>query len=86
MRHEIEVDTNMMQENRIVELGDELYEALRGCHTLEPLTDREEDITIEDAYHISQRMVGRRVELDGERIIGSGGTHGGQSDCPQGRR
>lgn len=70
MRHEIEVDTNMMQEDRIVELGDELYEALRGCHTLEPLTDREKDITIEDAYHISQRMVGRRVELDGERIVG----------------
>lgn len=51
-------------------LGDELYDALRGQHTLSPLTEREPDITIEDAYHISLRMVSRRVADDGEKIIG----------------
>jgi len=60
----------MMQQDRIQALGDELYQALRTRSTLAPLTDRESDITIEDAYHISLRMVGRRVELDGEKIVG----------------
>ncbi len=60
----------MMETQRIEELGDELYSALRERRTVAPLTDREADITIEDAYHISLRMVERRVELDGERIVG----------------
>ena len=60
----------MMEPARIEALGDELYEALRACRTLAPLTEREPQITIEDAYHISQRMVARRIELDGERIVG----------------
>ncbi|MAT91762.1 MAG: 2-oxopent-4-enoate hydratase [Halioglobus sp.] len=60
----------MMQQERIQALGDELYEALRAGRTLPPLTDRESGITIEDAYHISQRMVERRVQADGETIVG----------------
>ena len=60
----------MMDQEKVNELGDELYEALRSCRTLAPLTDRESDIEIEDAYHISQRMVSRRVQLDGETIVG----------------
>ena len=60
----------MMDEQRIHRLGDELYEALRSQSTLSPLTDREQDITIEDAYHISLRMVNQRIEKDGERIVG----------------
>lgn len=60
----------MMDQEKINALGDELYEALRGGHTVTPLTDRESDIQIEDAYHISLRMVNRRVEDDGEQIIG----------------
>ena len=59
-----------MDEQTINRLGDELYGALRQCRTLTPLTDRESDITIEDAYHISLRMVNRRVKEDGERIVG----------------
>ena len=46
-----------MDAARCHELGDELYRALRGGHTLTPLTEREPDIEIDDAYHISQRMV-----------------------------
>jgi len=60
----------MMEQDQIDKLGDELYEALRTQSTVAPLTDRVSDITIEDAYHISLRMVNQRVELDGERIVG----------------
>ncbi len=59
-----------MDKDKLNELGDELYSALRSQTTLAPLTEREPDITIEDAYHISLRMVSRRVELDGEKIVG----------------
>ncbi len=52
----------MMDQEKIDQLGDELYAALRGGHTVVPLTDRENDIQIEDAYHISLRMLNRRVE------------------------
>ncbi len=50
-------------------LGDELYQALTTQSTLTPFTEREADITIDDAYYISLRMVSRRVEA-GEKIIG----------------
>lgn len=59
-----------MEKEKISALGDELYRALRGQSTVAPLTEREAGITIEDAYHISLRMVNRRVELDGETIVG----------------
>jgi 2-oxopent-4-enoate/cis-2-oxohex-4-enoate hydratase len=54
----------------IAELGDELYAALRARRTLSPLTERWPRITIQDAYHVSLRMVTRRIEDDGEKIIG----------------
>ncbi len=60
----------MMDPQKISALGEELYHALRTQTTLAPLTDREPDIAIEDAYHISLRMVDLRVENDGERIVG----------------
>lgn len=56
-------------QERIEALGDELYDALRARRTLVPLTERWPEITIEDAYHVSLRMVSRRIEA-GERIIG----------------
>jgi 2-oxopent-4-enoate/cis-2-oxohex-4-enoate hydratase len=59
----------MMDANHIEALGDELYEALRGQYTLAPLTEREPGITIDDAYHISLRMLQRRV-ADGEVVTG----------------
>ena len=58
-----------MNEQQILQAGDELYQALVKRETLRPFTERFDDITIEDAYHISLRMVERRVEA-GERIIG----------------
>ncbi|HEB27343.1 MAG TPA: 2-oxopent-4-enoate hydratase [Porticoccus sp.] len=58
-----------MNQELIKKYGDELYNALVTRTTVAPLTDRQSDITIEDAYHISLHMVNRRVEA-GERIIG----------------
>lgn len=58
-----------MNKDDIKLAGDELFTAMREQRTLRPFTERYEDITIEDAYHISLRMVERRV-ADGERIIG----------------
>lgn len=55
--------------DKISYYGDELYQALRTRTTVPPLTRREPDITIDDAYHISRHLVERRVG-DGERIIG----------------
>ena len=60
----------MMDQDRINQLGNELYHALRSHSTLAPLTERESTITIEDAYHISLRMLQHRLDNDGERIVG----------------
>lgn len=58
-----------MDKNLITQLGDELYEALVSRRVLEPLTNRYADITIEDAYHIQQRMIARRLDK-GEKVVG----------------
>jgi 2-oxopent-4-enoate/cis-2-oxohex-4-enoate hydratase len=58
-----------MDKTKIEAFGNELYEALRSRGVVDPLTEREPDITIEDAYQISRHMVDRRL-ADGEKIIG----------------
>jgi 2-oxopent-4-enoate/cis-2-oxohex-4-enoate hydratase len=50
-------------------LGDELYAALRERRTVAPLTERAPDVTIDDAYRVSRRMLDRRL-ADGERVVG----------------
>jgi 2-oxopent-4-enoate/cis-2-oxohex-4-enoate hydratase len=59
-----------MDQAKIEEHGNALYEALRARHTLSPLTTRWPEITIADAYHVSLHMVKRRMSDDGEQIIG----------------
>ena len=58
-----------MDKAKIQRYGDELYQALIDRKPVDPLTDRESDITIEDAYLIQLRMIQRRVDA-GETIIG----------------
>lgn len=58
-----------MNQEQIIQCGDELYDALIQRNTLRPLTERFDNITIEDAYHISLRMLDRRLEA-GETVIG----------------
>jgi 2-oxopent-4-enoate/cis-2-oxohex-4-enoate hydratase len=58
-----------MTPDEIARHGDELYAALRAREVVAPLTARVDDITIDDAYWISRRILDRRL-LDGERIVG----------------
>ncbi|MEQ9545694.1 MAG: 2-oxopent-4-enoate hydratase [Marinobacter sp.] len=58
-----------MEQTRIQALGDELYQAMLSREAVAPLTGRGDDITIDDAYHISLRMLERRL-ADGASIIG----------------
>ena len=58
-----------MEQQQITQLGDELYAALTAGKTVSPLTSRGFDITIEDAYHIQQRMLARRIDK-GEKVVG----------------
>ena len=55
--------------DKILSYGNMLYDCLRKRRTIEPLTEREPDITIEDAYRISLRLLQRRLD-DGEAVIG----------------
>jgi len=58
-----------MEQTRIQTFGDELYQAMLNREAVAPLTDRGEDITINDAYHISLRMLERRL-AGGASVIG----------------
>ena len=58
-----------MEPSKIQLLGDELYEAMIARQAVSPLTARGEDISIDDAYHISLRMLERR-QAEGARVIG----------------
>ena len=58
-----------MDKQKIQHYGDELYQALIDRKPVAPLTDREADITIEDAYQIQLRMIQRRLDA-GEHVVG----------------
>ena len=58
-----------LSKDRIALLGDELFEAWKTAKQLAPLTEREPAITIDDAYQIQLRTIGRRIEA-GERVVG----------------
>ncbi|HHJ36089.1 MAG TPA: 2-oxopent-4-enoate hydratase [Gammaproteobacteria bacterium] len=58
-----------MEKQKIESYGKELYDALRSCQMVEPLTEREPDMTVEDAYAISSHLLSLRL-ADGEKIVG----------------
>ncbi|QBM16463.1 2-hydroxypent-2,4-dienoate hydratase [Marinobacter sp. JH2] len=58
-----------MDKQQIQSCGDELYQAMLTRTAVRPLTERFSDITIEDAYNISLRILERRTE-SGEKVIG----------------
>lgn len=58
-----------MDNEKIKQYGETLYDCLRKRSTIDPITDAEPDITIEDAYNISLQLLQRRLD-DGETIIG----------------
>lgn len=49
--------------------GDALYDALRARTVVEPLTTQDPSVSIDDAYHVSRRILARRL-ADGERLVG----------------
>jgi 2-oxopent-4-enoate/cis-2-oxohex-4-enoate hydratase len=49
--------------------AEELYAALRGRYVVDPLTERDPSVSVEDAYHVSRALLERRL-ADGERVIG----------------
>ena len=59
-----------MEKAQINALGDELYQALRDEKAIQPFTERDIGITIDDSYYISLRMLENRIEKDGEKIVG----------------
>jgi len=58
-----------MDQTKIRTYGDELYDALRQRRMVEPITEREPSLTLEDAYAISQHLLERRLS-DGEVVVG----------------
>src|SRR5437870_5469497 len=60
---------NTMDKGKIIHYGDELYRALVDRDPVDPLTNREPGITIDDAYQIQLRMIERRLDK-GETVIG----------------
>ncbi|NTV72103.1 MAG: 2-oxopent-4-enoate hydratase [Azonexaceae bacterium] len=58
-----------MDQSTIEKLGDSLYEALVARQPIAPLSASHPDMTIEDAYHVQQRMISRRLAT-GERVVG----------------
>ena len=59
-----------MQQQEIEKLGDALYEAMRSFQPIAPLTEQVPSISLDDAYHTSLQMLKRRVEDDGEVVVG----------------
>ena len=58
-----------MDTSKIQHYGDELYQSLQSRQAVAPLTEREPDITIGDAYQIQLRFIQRRLDA-GERVVG----------------
>ncbi len=58
-----------MNKDSIEQCADVLYGAIKSQSTVKPLTETHPDISIDDAYSISLRIVEKRV-ADGERIVG----------------
>ncbi|HLS50926.1 MAG TPA: 2-oxopent-4-enoate hydratase [Burkholderiaceae bacterium] len=59
-----------MDKQKIQQYGDKLYEALDTGDPIDPITDHEPSITIEDAYAIQLRMIERRLQERNEHIVG----------------
>ena len=58
-----------MDNQKIQHYGEELYQAWLTRRPVQPLIEREPEITIEDAYRIQEAFVARRVAA-GETIVG----------------
>lgn len=60
----------MLQDSQISAYADELYKALRERQMITPFSERTPEMTIEDAYAVSNLLLDKRIKLDGEKVIG----------------
>jgi len=60
----------MLSTTQINAFADELYMALRNQEMIEPLSEREPNMSIKDAYAVSSLLLQKRMEVDGEKLIG----------------
>lgn len=60
----------MLQTTQISAYADELYTALRERHMITPFSERTPEMTVEDAYAVSNLLLDKRIQLDGEKVIG----------------
>jgi 2-oxopent-4-enoate/cis-2-oxohex-4-enoate hydratase len=58
-----------MDQQKIEQYGEELYQAFVRRRAVEPLLSREPDISIDDAYRIQEQFVARRLAA-GETLVG----------------
>ena len=58
-----------MNEATIQTMAGDLYNALRNCTAIPPLTETHPGLTLEAAYAVSEQLLKRRI-ADGERVIG----------------
>ena len=58
-----------MNLNTINEIASELFLALKNQETIQPLSEKYEEININDAYQISRKFLSLR-EDQGEKVIG----------------
>jgi 2-oxopent-4-enoate/cis-2-oxohex-4-enoate hydratase len=58
-----------MQQAKSAMLAEELYQALRQRKVLAPITEREPEFSLDDAYQVSMAFLERRL-ADGEHVVG----------------
>ncbi|NMP15887.1 fumarylacetoacetate hydrolase family protein [Thalassotalea sp. Y01] len=58
-----------MQQQQLQALADELYSALTSRQTITPISEREGEFTLDDAYIVSQLFLQQRLQR-GEKVIG----------------
>lgn len=57
-----------MEDSKIQQFGDELYQALVSRTPIDPITERAPEVTIEDAYRIQLRMVEHFIKAGAHHI------------------
>ena len=60
----------MLSGRSVAIYGDELFHCMMSRSVVSPLTEREPEITIEDGYNISRQFLARRLEKNGETVVG----------------
>lgn len=58
-----------MDQEKINQYGDELYQAYLQRRTITPFTERDPDISLDDAYRIQLRFIQLRLDA-GEQVVG----------------